>query len=117
MPAGRPKKEIDYDTVEKLAHIFCTQEEIATFLDLSASKLQHDEKFLQVFKKGREGAKMSLRRIQFKLAEKNAGMAIFLGKNYLDQKDNRDLERDVGNIDENLDKIARDLEKFDTNSS
>ena len=117
MPGGRPRKKIDYETVEKLAHIFCTQEEIATFLDLSLSKLKHDAKFLHVYKKGREGAKMSLRRIQFKLAEKNAGMAIFLGKNYLDQKDNRDLERDVGNIDEKLDKIARNLEKSDTDSS
>jgi len=32
MPGGRPKKEIDYDTVEKLASIMATQEEIATFV-------------------------------------------------------------------------------------
>lgn len=30
---------------------------------------------------------MSLRRIQMKLAEKNASMAIFLGKQYLGQRD------------------------------
>ena len=35
MPAGRPKIEIDYVTVEKLANIQCTQEEIASFLGIS----------------------------------------------------------------------------------
>ena len=31
MPVGRPKIQIDYNTVEKLANIQCTQEEIASF--------------------------------------------------------------------------------------
>ena len=84
---GRPKKEIDYDTVEKLASIQCTQEEIATFLDLSVRTLQRDEEFCRLYKKGIENGKMSLRRYQFKLAEKNTSMAIFLGKQYLGQKD------------------------------
>ena len=35
---------------------------------------------------------MSLRRLQFKLAEKSVPMAIFLGKNYLGQKDYQDIE-------------------------
>lgn len=87
MPAGRPKKTIDYETAEKLAQIFCTQTEIASFLNVSPSKLQHDKKFIQVYKKGLEIAKISLRRKQFILADKNAAMAIFLGKNYLGQKD------------------------------
>ena len=38
--------------------------------------------------KGQSKGKVSLRRYQFKLAEKSAPMAIFLGKNYLGQKDN-----------------------------
>ena len=35
---------------------------------------------------------MSLRRAQFNLAKTNAAMAIFLGKNYLGQKDSADIE-------------------------
>ncbi len=84
---ARPKKEIDYITVEKLANIQCTQEEIASFLNLSVRTLQRDEEFCRVYKKGQENGRMSLRRMQFKLAEKNTAMAIFLGKQYLGQKD------------------------------
>lgn len=86
--AGRPKKEIDYQAVEKLASIQCTQDEIANFLDLSVRTLQRDEEFCRLYKKGMDNGKMSLRRTQFKIAEKgNASMAIFLGKQYLGQKD------------------------------
>ena len=35
---------------------------------------------------------MSLRRAQFRLAEKSAAMAIFLGKNYLGQSDHVVIE-------------------------
>lgn len=87
MPAGRPKKEIDYATVEKLANIQCTQEEIASFLGISTRTLQRDEQFMELFNKGRESGKMSLRRIQWKHAEKSVPMAIWLGKQYLGQKD------------------------------
>ena len=87
MPAGRPKKEIDYVTVEKLANIQCTQDEIASFLGISVRTLQRDEEFLKIYQKGQENGKMSLRRIQYKLAEKNTTMAIWLGKQYLGQKD------------------------------
>lgn len=84
---ARPKKVIDYVTVEKLANIQCTQEEIANFLNIHVRTLQRDEEFCRVFKKGIDNGKMSLRRMQFKLAEKNTSMAIFLGKQYLGQKD------------------------------
>lgn len=87
MPTGRPKKEIDYVTVEKLANIQCTQTEIASFLGISVRTLQRDEEFLKIYQKGQENGKMSLRRIQYKLAEKNTTMAIWLGKQYLGQKD------------------------------
>lgn len=35
---------------------------------------------------------VSLRRMQWKLAEKSPAMAIFLGKNFLGQRDERDIE-------------------------
>lgn len=84
---ARPKIKIDYLTVEKLANIQCTQDEIATFLGVSVRTLQRDEEFCRLYKKGQDNGRMSLRRIQFKLAEKNTSMAIFLGKQYLGQKD------------------------------
>lgn len=89
---ARPKKEIDYQMVEKLASIMATQEEIATFLNISVRTLQRDKEFCRVYKKGLESGKMSLRRKQFKLADKNATMGIWLGKQYLGQKDKQEVE-------------------------
>lgn len=107
MPSGRPKIEIDYVTVEKLANIQCTQEEIASFLGISSRTLLRDEKFKELFAKGRENGKMSLRRIQWKHAEKSATMAIWLGKQYLGQRDNIE----VANTDE-LNKVKELLGKI-----
>ena len=103
---ARPKKDINYDMVEKLANIQCTQEEIASFLGLSVRTLQRDEEFCRIYKKGQENGKMSLRRIQFKLAEKNTSMAIFLGKQYLGQKDNPHEEGYNDEINNNINNIA-----------
>lgn len=85
--AGRPKFKIDYETVRKLASIMCTQQEIASFLGCSTDTLQRDKQFCDIYKEGKETGKMSLRRMQWKLAEKSYAMAIFLGKQYLGQKD------------------------------
>ena len=86
--AGRPKKKIDYQTVEKLANIQCTQEEISNFLDISTRTLQKDKEFIRIYKKGLENGKMSLRRMQFKKAnDGNVSMLIWLGKQYLGQTD------------------------------
>ena len=103
---GRPKFKIDYVTVEKLAHIQCTQEEISAFLNVSVRTLQRDEEFCRIYKKGLDGGKMSLRRIQFKLAEKNSAMAIFLGKQYLGQRDVFEQQNvELGKVEELLSKI------------
>lgn len=112
MPAGRPKKEIDYDMVEKLANIQCTQEEIASFLGVSVRTLQRDEEFCHIYKKGQENGKMSLRRIQYKLAEKNTAMAIFLGKQYLGQRDNIEVQSSqLDKVSELLNKIEQEADK------
>lgn len=111
--AGRPKKVIDYQTVEKLASIQCTQEEIANFLDLSVRTLQRDEEFCRLYKKGQDNGKMSLRRIQFKHAEKSPSMAIFLGKQYLGQKDivETDNTKEITKVEELLSKIEKEANK------
>jgi hypothetical protein len=110
--AGRPKKEIDYETVEKLANIQCTQEEIASFLGISTRTLQRDEQFMELFNRGRENGKMSLRRIQWKHAEKSATMAIWLGKQYLGQRDNIEVvNNEVSKLDELLKEIKDNASK------
>lgn len=98
---GRPKKEINYKLAESLAGIFCTMEEIASILDVSVRTLERDEEFCRVFSKGKETAKSSLRRCQYKLAQTNATMAIWLGKQYLGQRDNPELaDLDLSKVDE-----------------
>lgn len=110
--AGRPKKVIDYEAVEKLANIQCTQEEIASFLNLSVRTLQRDEEFCRIYKKGQDNGKMSLRRIQYKLAEKNATMALWLGKQYLGQKDTFEVEsKQLVKVQELLNKIEEEASK------
>lgn len=104
--AGRPKKEIDYNAVEKLANIQCTQEEIASFLGLSVRTLQRDEEFCRIYKKGQENGKMSLRRIQYKLAERNPTMAIWLGKQYLGQRDSFPDEVNYTEVNKGIMNIA-----------
>jgi len=107
---ARPKIKIDYEIVEKLANIQCTQEEIASFLGVSVRTLQRDEEFCQIYKKGQDNGKMSLRRYQFKQAEKNTSMAIFLGKQYLGQRDviETDNTHEISKVEELLSKIEKE---------
>ena len=94
---GRPKKEIDWKLVENLASIMCTQSEIASVIGVDIKTLKARDEFLPTLEKGLEKGKASLRRTQFKLAERNASMAIFLGKQYLGQKDTTSLNREYDN--------------------
>ncbi len=101
---GRPKKPIDMEMVSKLAMIHCTMEEIASFFDVHVDTLRNREGFLDVYKRGMDDGKKSLRRMQFTSAEKgNVTMQIWLGKQYLKQ---RDQVVDVNEEQERLDKIV-----------
>ena len=87
---GRPKLKIDPNDVEQLAALQCTYEEIAAFCGCDKSTISRN--FATEINKGREAGKISLRRKQFKLADTSAAMAIFLGKNYLGQRDTFEYE-------------------------
>lgn len=77
---------------EKLARIQCTEEEIASFLDVDVRTLQRSEEFCRIHKKGMEYGKASLRRLQWKSAEDgNVTSQVWLGKQYLKQRDNKDI--------------------------
>lgn len=92
-PAGRPRLPFSPEIFESLCELQCTQKEMAQFLRMSEYILRrkvkehYGETFSVVYEKKRAGGLISLRRNQFRLAQKNAAMAIFLGKNYLQQAD------------------------------
>ena len=123
MATGRPRKEIDNKIFENLCGLQCTLEEIAGVFDCSVDtierwcKREYRETFAEVYKKHSAKGKTSLRRTQFKLAEKSAAMAIFLGKNYLGQKDNiiETDEQTLQAVGEALVKIKRAAERAEDN--
>lgn len=90
---ARPKKEIDFDNFKKLCELQCTLSEVASFFDCNEKTIERWCKrelkmdFVDAFKKYSAAGKISLRRWQFKMAEHNVAMAIFLGKNWLGQTD------------------------------
>ena len=97
---GRKRIVIDWEQVERLAMIFCTQEEIAYVMGVSVDTLQRRKEFAVTYKKGREKGKISLRRAQYKRAmDGNTTMQIWLGKQYLGQTDK--LEQTI--YDQNFD--------------
>ena len=112
---GRHRIDIDLDLVGKLAAIQCTIKEIAAILDIPPTTLQDREDFRLVYDKGIENGKASLRRIQFRLAQKSAGMAIWLGKQYLDQTEKNELS--IPDADKYLQQIADAIAQSDTGTA
>lgn len=108
---GRPQKEIDQKQFEDLCGMQCTLQEIAGWFKCSEDTIErwckrtYEENFAEAYKKHSVKGKMSLRRAQFRLAEKSAAMAIFLGKQYLGQTDHVIVE-DKSAIDR-LDEILK----------
>ena len=94
---ARPKIEIDEEQFKKLCALQCTLNEISSFFKCSEDTIERWCKrelkmsFAEAFKIHSAGGKISLRRWQFKMAEHNVSMAIFLGKQYLGQKDQQDV--------------------------
>lgn len=90
---GRPQIQIDQVQFEKLCELQCTLVEIAGWFKCSEDTIErwckrtYKTGFAETYKKHSGTGKIALRRAQFRLAERNASMAIFLGKNYLGQSD------------------------------
>ena len=114
---GRPKKQIDYELVDKLCEIQCTGEEIAAVLDIDYDTLNAGIKrdkgvgFSEYFAQKRSLGKKSLRRRQWQSAveEGNVTMMIWLGKQYLGQSDKQDVEHSGGVKIAYLDRDDADL--------
>jgi len=91
-PGGRPRLEFDLRQVEELGKIQSTHSELAAVLGVSVDtverRLRDDPEFCSAYEKGLENGKSSLRRIQWKAAlGGNTTMQIWLGKQYLGQRD------------------------------
>lgn len=85
---GRPPKTVNLDTVEKLAGIGCTHEEIAYALDMSVDTLVIKRGFSDAFKKGSAAGRRSLRHKQYQMAVGGSvPLLIWLGKQYLGQQE------------------------------
>lgn len=97
---GRKRKEIDKTEFEKLCALQCTYDEICSWFGVTDKTLNnwcrstYKASFSEVFREKRGMGKISLRRNQFKLSETNASMAIWLGKQYLGQKDQVESSND-----------------------
>lgn len=128
---GRPKKEIDYKTLESLCQIQCTGEECASVLGMdydtlnNALKKEGFEGFSDYSKQKAPGGKASLRRRQYKAAmDGNATMLVWLGKNWLGQTDKHEVKQEtehkggimrvpaIGSVDEWSDSAVGQQEKL-----
>ncbi len=94
---GRPRKLIaDEATLKQLrglGNIQATVREAAAFFSVSPMTFEaflKEEGVREAFEEGQANGRISLRRLQFRLAEKNAAMAIWLGKQHLDQRDRQE---------------------------
>ena len=108
---------IDKKQFENLCGLQCTYNEVCDFFDVddktlnSWCKSTYGTTFSEVFKVKRGKGQISLRRMQWKLAEKNTSMAIFLGKQYLGQKDI------IVNENKNLPKVEELLSKIESEAN
>ena len=97
---GRPPKEVDWKLFKSLCELHCSLDEICHVLDFDIDvfrqkvKDQYGCTFQEQREKFSAHGKLTLRRDQFKLSKRNATMSIWLGKQYLDQKDTQ-LEMQV----------------------
>lgn len=116
---GRPLlvlNQAGIELVQALGRLQCTNEEIASCLgttDTTLLNAQNKEVFLGALEKGKAEGRMSLRRIQMKLAETSATMAIFLGKQILGQRENVEPQRLVlenDNVKAVLSELKKDVE-------
>ena len=92
---GRPNIQIDLKQVERLAELFCTDEELAHGLGISVDTLarrKSSPKFAELLAKGKAKGKTSLRRKQYHVAlGGNVTMLIWLGKQHLGQVDRQEV--------------------------
>ena len=109
---------IDKKQFENLCGLQCTLLEVCDFFDVddktltSWCKATYNMRFSEIFKLKRGKGQISLRRTQWKLAEKNPTMAIWLGKQYLNQKDRQEVVAEVNNKNNYKELSVEELKKL-----
>ena len=95
---ARKPAAIDLEELEKLAAMHCTQEEAAAWFGVSTGCISGKLKqkaYKQVWEQGRAKGKISLRRQQKQRADAgDKTMLIWLGKQWLGQKDSPGAEEE-----------------------
>ena len=122
MRAGRPAKQIEKTDFEALLSIQCTLEEVRAFFDMKLGgcsddtierwcKRTYGKNFADVSAEKRAIGRISLRRTQFELAKKNATLSIWLGKQYLGQRDEVVVDAGIRTKDDALSASLREMAK------
>ena len=82
---------IDLDQLEKLCGLQATDQEVASWFNVSTRTIERrrkEAKFAEVMERGKARGRISIRRAQMKMLEGgNATMGLWLGKQYLGQTD------------------------------
>jgi hypothetical protein len=94
--AGRKRIKIDLIELEKLCALQCTNAEIAAWFsctERTIEKRTKEPEIAEVMARGLGKGRISIRRAQFKLLDAgNATMGVWLGKQYLNQRDLTPIE-------------------------
>lgn len=111
---GRPKTKIDKESFEKLCMMHCTLIEIAGFFNCSEDTIEnwckenYKATFSDVYKRKSARGNISLRRSQFQSAEAgNVTMQIWLGKQWLGQKEQQEIDLSFNSED-----TVREMESY-----
>lgn len=123
--AGRPTKDFDKEQFKQLCMMWCTQNEICSFFGTTDKTISKWCKrtfgmdYSECYKKFSEEGNISLRRAQKKKAlDGSVPMLIWLGKQYLNQRDRVDTVTTLADINDDplsdsLKELAKTLKSDD----
>lgn len=121
---SKPLTDQDFNRMLTMMRIHCTQTEICQVLEMSDTTLNRRlqergyDNFEDCFKKHNGEGKASLRRMQWEAAENgNSTMLVWLGKQYLGQRDKINAEitgEDGGPIIQRIERVIVDPSSPDT---
>lgn len=116
--ASKPLTTKDFNKLISMIRIQCTQEECCNVLEMSDTTLNRRLKemgyqnFEDLHRQFNSEGRMSLRRMQWQAAENgNASVLVWLGKQYLNQKDKTNVEvtgEDGGAIISRIERVIVD---------
>ena len=96
---GRPRIDINWEEFDKLCSLQCTLDEVAMYFDCSPDTIErrvqekYDRTWTEVYDEKRGAGKIAIRRKQFQVALRgNVRMLIWLGKQWLGQRDMQDID-------------------------